>query len=144
MKKFYKMRMQVVLGGISVYTEEYYLVHETECFYFVIPEWQLWQTKQTREDGETLYQFLKRKNVKVKRFGKGSGRFAFETKDDAFRHLKFLKRKQLAHMQRDIEFLKQFIGFTGDKMWHEMPKSPCGDPLVPDTGELVQSYFVFD
>lgn len=144
MKKFYKMKMSFDPRGLSIFTEKYYLVHETECFYFVIPECQLWYTQEKRNEGESLYEFLKRKNVKVKKFRKNSGRFAFETKESAFRHLKFLKRKQLSHLKRDLEIVNLFIEKVGDKTYSEVSEGKPGHPIIHDTENLVNSHYIFD
>lgn len=143
LRVFYKMRLYPSEIGLYVSTEKWHLIHETDCFYFVIPEWALYLTKINIDEGKSLYQHLKGR-TKIKRFGKGAGRFAFDTKEQAFQHLKFLKRKQLRHLERDMAMVKSFLKQTGEKELGDLETDSYGDPLLPNTKNLVEQYFTLD
>ncbi len=142
-KVFYHMKLTPTEGGLSIWTDKYHSVHETECFHFCIAEWQCGYANVSIQDGETMYQSLKRRGVKLKRIAKINSRFAFDTEQKAYDQLVFLKRKQLGHLQRDIEFLKAFMEFNKENGFDNL-KKVHSQVYVPDTKDLVNEHYLFD
>jgi len=130
MKEFYRMELDYTENGIAVATQTYYRVHETECFYVVIRDWELDMVmgRAIAED-ESFYDTIKRTKMKVKRFGKSSYRFAFETKDEAFLHLKYRKVRHLVHLKRDIDLINSFVKQSEGLEWGDLND----EGLIPNT-----------
>ena len=63
---------------------------------------------------------------------------AFDSEETALQHLRFLKRRQIQHLERDLKLAEAFLeaedlesnGYDGD--------------LIPGTGDLVRFYYQFD
>lgn len=125
------MRLCPTEDGLQVVTDKWVCVHETDCFYHCVPSWN-----------EGLFTVLGlkalRKRKQLKRIAKVNGRFAFDTKEKALEHLRFMKRRQLIHLKREQAFVEKFLdtenleGYRTDWM------------LVPGSKELVNKHFVFD
>lgn len=144
-KVFYKMLMGIDENGIAVTTRRYFSIHETPCFHFCIAEHDRgFLVPGLRREGETGLQTARRRKVKVYRIAKAGSRIAFETEEEAFKHLQFLKRKQLNHMRRDIEFVKRFLDVTEDKAHTDLGRDRFGLRILPGTQELVGEYYLFD
>lgn len=113
-KIFYKMHVELDTD-IIIRTDKYVSIHETPCFHYCIPEFMSSLMSQESLDNETDLKKAKRLNLNVKRISKDSSRFAFDTKEKAFEHLKLLKRKQIEHLQRNLKLMTMFIKKTDNK-----------------------------
>jgi len=142
-KVFYKMKLTPTEVGLSIWTDKYYSVHETECFHFCIAEWQRGYANVCINEGETQYQSLKRRGIKLKKIAKQSSRFAFETKEQAFENLVYLKKKQLVHLKRDIEFLNCFVSFSKNNGLNNLEQIH-GQLVMAGTKDLVLEHYNFD
>lgn len=144
-KTFYKMHLNAEEGGLTVNTTAYSVIGETECYYYVVIKFdETMVTFAAKQGSETPVQCARRLK-KLKKIDKRNSRFAFETEEKAYEHLKFLKRKQLVHMRREIAFIESFLKsepkldelkerrFYGN-IWRE----------IPGTEDLVKEYFNFD
>lgn len=140
-KTFYKMRITPDEDGLVVITDKWLSIHETPCFHYCIREHNKGLMKITFNTIKGMpLQTAKKKGIRVKRISKDCSRFAFDTEEKAFEHLRFLKRKQLGHMKRDIKFLKLFLSeATGlDALEKGLYAT------VPNTKELVHEHYAFD
>ena len=141
---FYKCQLMPCEEGLSIYVKKYTSVHETPCFHFCIEEHNKgWLARPLIQGGENNRQALERMKVKVHRIAKSGSRIAFETEQEAYEQLLFLKRRQLGHLNRDIEFLSNFINYGSDKKFKDIPFTGSFR-TVPDTQELVSEHYVFD
>ena len=143
MKEFYKMKLVPTEGGLSVWTNTYFSVHETPCFYFCVSDWQITSVPTHCRGTEAGYEMLKNRCVKFKRIAKINSRFAFETKELAYNNLVYLKKLQLGHLNRDIELLGAFISFNEKKGMTDL-SNEHGQLFVPNTSELVLNHYNFD
>jgi hypothetical protein len=123
-KVLYKKTWGASEDGVTVFTEKWIAVHETPCFYFCVREHSV----------SASLEFLKQHKL-LKRVSKTSSRFAFDTEQKALDHLRFLKRKQLSHMERDTVLIKALLAATDKDLLNGS---------VPDTKNLVAEYYVFD
>lgn len=139
MKTFYRMKLIPTESGLTIWTDEYYSVHETPCYHFCIAEW----LRASYEIANHDYKSLKKRGVKLKKIAKLGSRFAFETKEQAFNNLIYLKGRQLMHMKRDMEFLKTFLEFNDTKGFNDLEEK-YGSLVVPGTKPLVLNHFNFD
>lgn len=96
-------------------------------------------TKSASErNGDTLLQAAKKMRNLIKRVHKARSRVAFDTEEKAAEHLKYLKRRQLMHMERESEFIKFFLEHS------ELEPLYSGTELVSGSKELVREHLVFD
>ena len=133
-KIFYKKELHPSENGLQIFTRKWICIHETECFCFCIPEYDQGFYKVLKLKGETDLACARRRKI-LKRISKQNSRFAFDSEEKALEHLRFLKKKQLSHMRRDIKFLELFLATPDENM--------SGD-LIPDSKDLVEEYFIFD
>lgn len=135
-KEFYKMRLIPTEEGLTVWTDTWISIHETPCFHYCIQEHnKSYLSAPMNIHGKPNLQVAKGYRLKIKRVDKRASRFAFDTKEGAFKHLQFLKRKQLNHMKRDISFIERFLSDTSDGVPVE---------LISNTVDLVNGHFIFD
>ena len=88
---------------------------------------------------QNLYADSEKKQLKaIKRIAKNNSRFAFDSEDKALEHLKFMKRKQLGHLNRETKFIEEFLSCENLTEWRTDIK------LVPDSRDLVHTYLAFD
>lgn len=132
---FYKMRLVPADEGLEIVTTEWISLHETPCFHFCVRMDVKRILHLFHSKDETDLSYARRKK-KLKRISKTNSRFAFDSKEKALKHLKFLKTKQLCHMRRDILFIEKLLSSSDDDLTSIGP--------IPDTKELVREYFVFD
>ena len=143
MKKFYKMKLIPTEGGLSVWANTYVSIHETPCYHYCIPDWNKGLLGVVGDQKETLYEKAKARNIKVHKVHKTSSRFAFETKELAYENLLYLKKRQLIHLNRDIELLTKFLNFNEGAGYKDLDNSH-GQLFVPDSDELVKEHYAFD
>lgn len=122
MKIFYKARLIAEEDGLIVWIDKYYPIKETPCYYYCVDE---------------FHNKINLKNPPIKKIHKTSSRFAFDSKDKAIEHLRFMKRRQLKHMEREAAFINSFLDC--DNL-----KSCYNGMEVPNTRELVSKYLRFD
>lgn len=126
-KLLYRMRLIPDEDGLQVITEEWACIHETDCFYHCVSGWNRHISLKTAKQLKCL-----------KRISKGNSRFAFDTKEKALEHLKFLKRKQLRHLKREQEFINAFLSAE------KLEECRSGWKRVPDSRDLVHKHLAFD
>jgi hypothetical protein len=135
-KEFYKMALVPDEEGLTVVTTVLYPIHETPCFYFcVIAHWENYSYKEIKEFKGKVY-----------RIAKTGSRIAFETKEEAFKNLVYLKTKQLDHCRRNVAFIERFLNDTEKKGMNalELTNTFSNNLLVlPETSELVSEYLSF-
>lgn len=143
-KVFYKMKLVPSELGLSIWTDTFYSVHETPCYHFCINEWQRgFAAAGLVNEGETAFQSLKRRGVTLRRIAKQGSRVAFESREQAFKNLVYLKSRQLMHMKRDLEFLNRFLEFSKDNGLADLEEKYT-QLIVPETEDLVRGRFTFD
>lgn len=143
-KVFYKMTLHPSEEGLSIYTSEYFLVHETPCFYFAVDNnFKVYSSPEFLTDGETIHQSFKRRGVNIHKFSKTCSRFAFTTKEGAYKHLVLLKRHQLSHLVRNIEVLRMFLSFNANKGFGGLD-AVGGLLVVPESQDMIFENFTFD
>jgi len=135
-KKFYKKRLVAEEDGLIVVTDSLISIHETRCFHFCMPEREVSNYRLLKRRDESLLDYAKRRKM-LKRIDKQGSRIAFETEEKALDHLRFLKRKQLRHMERDKAFIETLLATENI--------DPCAQMFtIPDSRDLVHQHFVFD
>lgn len=147
MKEFYKMRLTDSEDGLMVITDVFVSIHETPCFYYCIhASAKGFFNSVLMRKGETKLHYANRKNIKVRRIHKHGSRIAFETEDQAFDHLRMLKRKQINHMRRQIELNAAFIDkCEGVSDLTDVYSSDiCKHRVIPFTDDLCKEYFLYD
>jgi hypothetical protein len=132
----YKKRLSPSEDGLEIITDKWVCIHETPCFYFCVPDRVVQTINALKRKDETILAYAKRCKY-LKRINKDNSRFAFTDEGAALEHLRLLKRKQLGHMKRDMEFIECFLAAD------DLEPGRYGE-MVPDSKELVNSYFVFD
>lgn len=115
MNKYFKAKLFYIETGVSVLFREFNEIHSTECYSYCVDNWNFPLPQSLKKEGETDLQLAKRIGYKVIRIHKTGSRVAFKTKDEAFEHLKYLKRLQLGHMKREIDLLQYFIDQVANK-----------------------------
>lgn len=117
-KVFYKAVFSIEeCRGVGFVYKKFYCIRETDYVAWCLDEKSftlLSARKRNQKDGESDYHFCKRDNIKLKKIYKQCGRFAFDTKEKAFKHLLMLKRKQLIHLRVDAAWISKFITLFGD------------------------------
>ena len=130
----YKKTWGASEDGVTVFTEKWIAVYETPCFYFCVSEFDAGMAHTFRSKDETDLEYFKR-NKMLKRISKINSRFAFDTEQKSLDHLRFLKRKQLAHMQRDTVLIGALLAASDEDLLNG---------CAPGTRGLVAEYYVFD
>lgn len=133
-KVFYKKRLVTEHEGLVVWTDKWVSVRETDCLHFCVMEFAYNAFAKT-------YEQAKERNCKMKRVLKSGSRFAFPTEAEALEHLKFLKRRQLSHMRREIKFIEAAVTFFESGAPLEKSR---GVEVLPGTQELVHEFVRFD
>ena len=132
-KVLYKKVLHAKKEGLIVNTIRFIVIHETEHFWHCVPEFMRGRLN-VRSNELTEIQYARKRKL-VKKVGKKSKRFAFETESEAMDHLIFLKKRQLIHLVREMAFVRKFIGSDIDGVI---------DCVVPDSKELVADHLIFD
>lgn len=145
-KIFYKMRLIPEEEGLTLWTEKWVSIQESPCFHYCVQDNRIGSFKFfLKKTDETPLQAAKRVRIKVKRIDKRVSRFAFDTKEEAFDHLRFLKKKQLNHMKRDSELITEFLSSTENgQALSDMKKRSELRYTVPCTRDLVRRHYIFD
>lgn len=146
-KVFYKKLLRPTESGLVIVTQHWVSIHETPSFHYCIHDYSSmfasWRPLDRARDyskrnNVTMLQAAKKLMYKVKRVHKGDSRFAFSSESTALEHLRFLKRKQLSHMERDIAFVRAFLDADS------LEPGSDGCAIVPATQELVLQHYRFD
>lgn len=145
-KEFYKARLTADESGLVVEISEFVSIHESPCFHYVIGKYRGTRLLEALKASESPLAAAKRMKVKVYRIDKRASRIAFETREIAIAHLRFLKQKQIIHLQRELDFCKAFLNAKSESL---EPLDTCDGTkpnffFVPDTQELVNNYLTFD
>lgn len=153
LKEFYKMKLIPDERGLSVWTDTYLSIYETPCYHYCIHSRNKGFFNSVHmNDGETPLQFAKRKKLTIKKIHKENSRFAFNTQELAFKHLRKMKKRQIDHLKRELAFIQTFLqkttenGFYKLQNYHLTWQQNCGVPakIVEGTEELVKEHFVFE
>lgn len=144
-KEFYKCKLMPCEDGLSIFVQKYISVHETPCFHFCAEEHHKgWLASPLKKDSnESNIQALRRMKVKIYRVAKEFSRIAFDTEQKAYENLLFLKRRQLIHLKRDIEFINTLVDYGTGKQFKDIPLIGSFK-TVPDSQDLVREHYVFD
>jgi len=146
---YYKAKLVMTEEGMQVVFHEMHQIHETECFSYCVDKPRFPIPEVIKLSGESDLKAAKRLNMKIYRIHKKDSRIGFKNKDAAFKNLLFLKRKQINHMQRDIDLLSYFLERIGEKNHLAMKKELRGEyygevRTLPDSSEKLCQYYVFD
>lgn len=123
-------------------------IHSTEHFDYCIPVYndEKWQEFEKAYPKLNRLQIAKKRDLPIKRISKHSSRFAQPTRLDALKRLRFLKERQLKHMNREKRFIAEFLSKT------ESSESAATDirtgtysesHTLPETAELVHEFLIF-
>jgi hypothetical protein len=123
----YKARLIACEDGLKVYFDKWICKHETQCFYFCASELESMQS----------IEFLK-KNKKLKKIAKMNSRFAFDLQEKALKQLRFIKTRQLKHIEREQDFIKAFL------LCDDFKSLNYGGLSIPHTSYLVSKHISFD
>lgn len=141
-QKRYKMRLIPSEGVLEVWTTIWYAIYETPCYLYCTDVWRHYdQARLGAERDNITMREAYDKNIgyiKLKKIDKRSDRFAQETPELALDKLKWLKRKQLKHMEREAVFINKFLECEQlDDYGDECQR-------VPDSVDLVCRYYNFN
>jgi hypothetical protein len=142
---FYKMHMSVDEGGIGIFTERFYSVHETNCYHYCVSE-----TRKNRfssvfyKGDESPVAYAKRRKIRLYKIHKRISRIAFKTEQLAYENLLFLKSRQLIHLKRDVAIVGEFLEKTTGKNLDDFKSWVDGVRMVPSTASIVNQHYRFD
>ena len=141
---FYQLKLNPTESGISMWINEFISFHETPCYHYCLPEWMSYLAKPSFIEGkESMAQSLKRRGVKFSRIHKTCSRKAFDTKEKAYANFIFLKKRHLAHLERDIIMIKAVLDFHQKNTFDDLTDD--GHSLiVPCTRDIVLDNFQFN
>lgn len=142
-KVFYQLYMSEAEEGIAVIPRKFISVHETEFFNFCVKECEYQWIKSFANKDEPLIKATKRRRNKIFRISKGNSRIAFDTEEKAFQNLIYRKKKQIAHLQRNLAIVGKFLSEVKGKKVEDIPDHGLYR-VLPDTEEIVREYFNFD
>lgn len=137
-ENFYRKRLIPDIGGLVVVTDTFVSIHETPCFHFCVAEFRARMINILKKPEESAIQYCRRTKI-LKKISKDSSRIAFKTEEQALKHLRFLKVRQLGHLTRDKAFVEKFLATKDEDL-----KKNCRGLAVPDSKELVNEFFVFE
>lgn len=144
-KIFYRMRHAIDESGINVITTELASIHESHCWHWCIDKRRIGCVRTIAErNEESMLKAAKRDKAKIYKVAKDGSRVAFETPQQAFLHLLFLKRKQIGHMKREIEILEEFASKADGLDIETIKLGGYGERVIPDTHEVVHNHYIFD
>jgi hypothetical protein len=141
---FYKMTLWPTEMGLTLITHKYISIRETKHTHFCLAEFEYSLNRCQQKPGESDWDTAKRRKIKPRRISKAGSRIAHPDEQAAFSHLIFLKRKQLQHMERDIEFINAFLQHADSKVEAGFEPDAYGRRVVPDTAALTNRHFNFD
>lgn len=125
--------------GLYIATERWQVVKESAQFYYCISEKTAAKINDRVEKGGDPYNLTRRLFPdEIKKTKKNARRFAFATDEDAFKHLVFMKKKHLGHLQRSMAFCMAFLDAA------RSGQIDANSIDVPETKELVHQYFRWD
>lgn len=142
-KIFYRFCMSEAEEGIALIPKKFISVHETDYFNFCVNEYEYMHIKSFANKGEPLIKAAKRRGNKVFRISKGNSRIAFDSEEKAFQNLVYRKKKQIAHLQRNLDVVKRFLSEVKGKKVEDIPDHGLYR-VLPDTEDFIHEYFRFD
>lgn len=145
-KEFYKMQLISCEAGLVVHNHIYVSIHETPMMHFCVNKYNAKSLcGPLMREGETKLQAAYRIGIKVRRIHKNGSRIAFETREHALKHLRWMKQRQINHMKRQIEFNKAFLDRVAEQSDLQLHWASDSEYYgVPNTHELVHNHFIFD
>ena len=144
-KPFYKMQLHPGEYGVKVFTTTFFSIHETECFNFCVNEFALMRMNgygNLKNESQTAK--AKRALVKVHRVAKVGSRVAFDSKQKAYDHLIFMKKRHVRHLQRDIELIGLSLKALLNSTFEEMKPDLNGNIVIDGTKETVLEHYTFN
>lgn len=113
-KVFYKMRLWPDINCSTVYTTKFIAIRETDCVHFCLVEddYSLYRLFKLKD--ESVWDFAKRRGLKTYRIYKNGSRIAFDSRQKAWAHLRFLKHRHLLHLERDTAAIKRFLSASSN------------------------------
>lgn len=148
---YYKARLSYEPSGMVIVMDEFRTVHSTNCYDFCLKSngRDFKNANIFKREGETIFQSAKRQGIKIHRIDRSGSRIAQPTKEEAFTRFKFLKSRQMRHLQRDVSL----IGFLIDKI-SDKPLSSFNEEIckynhtstyeIKDSESKLREYFIFD
>lgn len=97
----YRYKDAVDHTGLLLVEETFYPIRETECFYFILPEWQFNQYKLGNGNYEKRAKRVSKNGVRRK---------CYPSKEQALESYKIRKNKQLWHAKNAINVATLAIG----------------------------------
>lgn len=141
-KIFYRAILESQENGLVVTMQKFVSIHETKCMHFCVAEHVLHWVTNWIKDNETKIQVAKDRKLKIYRIHKFGSRIAQPTKQDAFLRLKFIKGKQLGHLQRSLRIVKCFLEQTAGKKLEDL--KVCGRFYqIPESSPVVNELHRF-
>jgi hypothetical protein len=140
MSIYYKMRLEADPSGLMIVRDKWVSIHETPCFAYCIPANRA-KWVESESNRHKISKLKAAKNLKLlKRISKESSRFAFRNETKAMQNLRFLKSRQLKHLERQQKFIEKFLACD------ELESvDPDGELMrVPNSEDLVHKYYRFE
>lgn len=145
-KVFYKMFLTTDHMGLAVNLVEYVSIHETPMMYFCVEKGVDLTAPYLpkRKESETELQYAKRMGMRIRRIHKNGSRIAFDTKEKAFNHLRWMKQRQNGHLKRQISLNDALI--NNCKTFHDLVAGTGlyqNRYIVPNSHHLFHSHLIF-
>lgn len=129
---FYRMDLSAHEDGLRIWTKRFMSIHETPCFHFCVSDYDFNFLSSLEE--------AKSKSVKIHRIHKIGSRIAFKDEQSAFENLRYRKRKQIIHLERELSFARSFLAATENITHSELPENW----VVPNSQAQCLQFYRFD
>lgn len=146
LKIYYRASLIAEEEGLTVLFEKWKPFRESECYAWCCDEYSHKTAVDICSSSNSPIKDVKA-SIRVKRIDKNNSRFAQETHQLALDGLRYRKKCQIKHLERELEFAKAFLAqndedlklepVNADFSWNDSMK-------VSGTYDLVHSHFVFD
>jgi hypothetical protein len=143
-KQFYKMRLCFDEGGFVIVEQEFVSIHETECYHFCISR-HCYGYIGHKAKGIELVRLAKEVGHRVYKVDKRGSRIAFDSRESAFDHLKWMQRRRWNHLNRDLELVGEFNSLVDSKSFEEMKlgHKKYDWYTIPNTSQITSKHFNF-
>lgn len=144
--KYCRIYMTPDESGLRLVLVTYVSIHQSHCFDYCITEDGRNRLRSFTTDGETPLQFAKRRGYRIRRIERGTGgRIASTTIAGAMEKFRYLKRKQIRHLERDLKMVNAAIDGIEGRAWSELPDDTiAGSKILPGTEDLVNEHYAFE
>ena len=150
MKEYYKFYSSIDEDGIQLYCKVFYSIHETPLFHFCAEKHDKLRFNFAYRGHEKTHPitFAKSRLIKIKKISKESSRFAFNTKDEAFEHFKWMKNLQVNHIKRKLREVEIITKSINDKSISSMGGSCVIYGMegfsLPETKDFIDGNYYFN